>query len=139
MAEVAAGQPFYENTWLATGSILLLLVILGAMLMLLAMVTPRTARWIRRAPKLLRWITAIAACLVALIAFSLLLPLRNFSAPPSPRPSPQDLFQQHLTQDEQALDKGVLTYPALPTLKADLPTTLTVIVTDLGKHPNGSM
>ena len=32
MADVAAGQPLYENTWLAAGSILLLLIILGSVL-----------------------------------------------------------------------------------------------------------
>jgi hypothetical protein len=138
MAEIAARQPFYENTWLAAGSILLLLAILGAMLVLLVIVVPQMTRWvvhwIRRMPKLLRWIATGAAFLVFLVALDYF-----FSTTAGVKPTPQDLLQQRLTQDERALDKGVLTYPALPTLKTNMPITLTVTVTDLGKHPGGWM
>lgn len=37
------------------------------------------------------------------------------------------------------MDKGVLTYRALPRLKTDESTTLTASVTDLGKHPDGGI
>jgi hypothetical protein len=141
MAEMAAGQPFYENTWLAAGNILLFLAILGAMLAGLVVVMARMVRWIRGRPRLLRWIVAGATSLVilAVVIVTLRIVTSPYRGEEGIPPSPQDLLQQHLTQDERALDKGALTYPALPILKPDQLITLTVTVTDLGKHPGGSM
>ena len=156
MTQLAAGQPFYENTWPAAATIVVIVIILGTILMLLIMVTIRMIRWIwrimptasimiwiRRSPKSLRWVMAGSVCLIAAfvaIVFSGVFQnksvIREAIFGSDTAPSPQVLFQQNLTMDEQALDKGVLTYTPLPVLKEDLTTPLTATVTDLGKNPN---
>ena len=101
---------------------------------------------IRRIPKPIRWIMiGIASCLTVLAALVFYATTINFggshvivSGGGGPPPVPQTLLQERLSKDEQALDKGVLTYPALPTLKTGLPTNLTVTVMDAGKSPQGS-
>jgi hypothetical protein len=152
MAPLAAGQPFYESTWLAAVSVVLFVIILSTILILLVRVAVPTIRriWriivtgpmvsrIRRIPKSLRWVIAGAAFLFV-ITFVIL--YQGNSGPPpasinnAGQLPTQVALQQHLSADEQALDKGILTYAPLPALKADLPVVLTVTVTDLGKHPS---
>jgi hypothetical protein len=70
-------------------------------------------------------------------------PTSPFSAsgspsPPPPLPSMQQLLQEHLKRDEQALDKGVLSYPRLR-LYTGVPHILHIAVTDIGKHPRGHL
>ena len=99
---------------------------------------------IRRIPKPIRWImVGIASCLIVFAALIFYTATINFGGSNvisggGSSPVPQTLLQQRLSKDEQAFDKGVLTFSALPTLKAGLPTTLTVTVTDAGKSPQGS-
>src|ERR1017187_6898698 len=141
MADVAAGQPLYENTWLAAGSILLLLVILGSVLVGLVLGGAWIVRWIARRPRLRRWIWPALAVAGVMLSIPLGSTQQIYSHNDSSGMpiNVQNVVQQHLSQDERALDKGVLTYTALPSLKTDEPTTLTASVTDLGKHPDGGM
>jgi hypothetical protein len=118
MAQLAAGQPFYESTWLAAASILPLLIILGAVLLLILMAACHAWRYARSRP-LIAWGVAVIAIATALALPGLLRSAHFVTL--GLVPSVQDLLQQRLTQDEQALDEGVLTYPALPAVKAGLP------------------
>jgi hypothetical protein len=145
MTQLAAGQPFYESTWLAAGSILFLLLILSAVLLIIIMAPMERKRWIWQYSISHPIIATGVAGIVLVTASTIIGVLRNETengtviASRDANPVAQDLFQQHIIQDERALDKGVLTYPALPTLKAGLPAMLSVTVTDLGEHPGGSV
>lgn len=140
---VMSGVPVFESTWFAAASVVLLEVALTLLAPALSHIARWTLRTVRRHP--VNWALLIWSTAAALVVVYLLFSVLSFSGPPQPHaiiePSPQDLVQQRLAQDEKSLDKGVLTYPALPILQTDRPVTLTVTVTvtvtDLGKHPIG--
>jgi hypothetical protein len=141
MANAAAGQPFYETSWLAVLSILLLSIPIGIACLCLVAGLRRGLRSLWRLPPFRRYLILVTAwftvVIIGLVALSLAIPpLRFGSGAP---PNPQVLLQQQLSASEKALDRGVLTYPVIPALPTNTPFMLTVTVTDVGKHPPGHM
>lgn len=58
------------------------------------------------------------------------------SPPPPGSDNPQFLYKTRLEHDYRALDKGVLSYPRLGLLTPGKPVTLSVTITDIGRHPH---
>lgn len=76
-----------------------------------------------------------------LLLLAMSVPLAACSSGPqgSANVSPQGQLQVRITHDEQALDRGALTYRRPPPLRTGQPATLTVSVTDLGPDPAGTV
>jgi hypothetical protein len=78
--------------------------------------------------------TAAAAAIAALF-FGI--GVNNQKAGIANPPSLQQLLQRDIKRDQEALDKGALTYHRPGRLYPNKPFTLRVTVTDIGKHPTG--
>jgi hypothetical protein len=58
--------------------------------------------------------------------------LTSCAGSPGPQPG-QDIYTARLRQDEQSLDRGVLTYSPIGTIKTTVTTQFEVVVTDVGR------
>jgi hypothetical protein len=142
----AASTPIFENVWLVAASIPLLFILLAVGLMLAGPALALAVGWawkVLLSPAFERPVRLgiiLGLCLiVGAIYLTSLSVGGGHQAEYHAEPVAQDLLQQRLSQDEEALDRGVLTYPEPPTLKTDRPFMLSVTITDTGKHPRGTM
>jgi len=143
MANAAAGQPFYETSWLSVLGILLLSIPIGIACLYVVTGLLWGLRSLRRLPPFRRYFILLVAVPVVVFIGLVALSLASFSpihgGSPGPAQVPQVELQQQLSADEKALDQGQLEYLMPPTLLTNRPFLFTVTVTDLGKHPHSRM